>query len=268
MGYSIRRSNRKPPPSRRVTAKRPQPIKIRNLPDKSGLTKVKKMMILHASRGRPGYGIEAAIKLSRSMKSDVPFTYYFSLDGDDPRLEEYRDNIAKLDFVTKTFINDNRGCVDATNHAAESHQNEDLIFNYGDDVGIHLGWDLFVLDFIQKHVPVSEYLIHFPNAAHNAKNCAIFQMMSGELYKRLGYIFYPEYISMSADVDLWDTCNRLGVVYNYCSPPNPHVFYHNHPALGGTIPWDDTYTRTNRPECYAAGGRVYDRRKIEGFPIK
>lgn len=235
----------------------------------TAFTKVKKIMFVQATRGRPGPGIEAALRITRNMRSNMPFSYYFSLDTDDPTLPEYRKNISHLPFVSDICVGNNKGCVDATNAGALRLSDEDLIVVSGDDMAIRqVGWDMYVLDFIERNISTDEYLVHFPDETANSKEIAIYQILSAPLYRKMGFIFYPEYISMYGDNDLWATCNRLGVIHNFRSPPNPLLFYHDHPGLGGAMEWDDTYKRTNDASCYRKGEEVFKRRELENFPIR
>jgi hypothetical protein len=81
------------------------------------------------------------------------------------------------------------------------------------------------------------------------------------LYRKLGFIFYPEYISMFADNDLYQTAVRLNCVYT-----GQIDFLHEHPCWGMTN-WDDTYHRTNRPQSYEVGQRVFSQRSANNFGV-
>ena len=225
-------------------------------------------MFLHASRGRPEISMKTARNITESMRSGVPFTYYLSLDLDDPTLPRYYEETTKSQLISDVVLGENQGCVQATNRGATKYTDEDLIINMADDIGVNVvGWDVYVLKFIEN-IPNAEYLVHMPNATPNSHDTAVYQFLSGPLYKKLGYIFYPEYISMYADNDLWATSTALGVRYDFTTPPNPQLFIHNHPTYFREIQWDDTYTRTNRPMCYKQGEEIYKRRKAERFPIR
>ena len=226
-------------------------------------TKVKNIMFVHATRGRPEQSTQAARRMIGDMQSGIPFKYYFSLDADDPCLEQYKTLIKQLGFVTDIIVDNNQGCVDATNRGASKYNGEDLVIVNADDIITKIaGWDLNVLDFIEKNVHTQEYLVHFPETK---KDCAIYQILSGALYRKLGYIFYPKYVSMYADNDLWATTTALGACYNYTAP-YPSLFHHDHPGENFDK-WDDTYKRTNRPICYEIGSKIYEERKRKKFPI-
>ena len=227
---------------------------------------VKKILIVHASRGRPIRGIQSAISFIHQMSTEIPFTYVFSLDTDDPKLLEYQKNIGELPFSSKVVIRNNNGSVQATNYGAEFLTDEDLIFVNGDDLGTSnsFGWDEKLLKFIST-IDTDSFLIHLPSGIPNSNECAIIQCMSAGLYKKMGTIFYPEYISMFADNDVFMTAKAMGAVRTYTG--EPLNFTHDHPSFGRGE-WDDTYTRTNRKEAWEIGHRIFCRRQEENFGVK
>ncbi len=86
-------------------------------------------------------------------------------------------------------------------------------------------------------------------------------MVSRPRYERLGYLFYPEYLSMYADNDMYEHAERDGVIINA-----RHLqFEHRHPFFNQSIPMDETYKHTNRPEAYEVGKRIFERRMAGGF---
>lgn len=228
------------------------------------MARVDKVMFVHPSRGRPKIAIEAAYRMIAKMQSNVPFTYYLGLDSDDYSLPDYKDEIEKSGLPIHTVVGNNRGCVEATNRAARKFGGEDLLVANGDDLLILVdGWDVRIFDLV-KTIDRVDYLIHFPDLAENADRVALAQIMSGGLYKRLGNFFYPSYISMYADADLWETCNVIGAIYNFKSPPR--LFGHDHPFCGGSMKMDETYERTNSDYAYGVGEEVFEKRRSKCFP--
>jgi hypothetical protein len=226
--------------------------------------KINKLMIIHASRGRPVRGTVAAQRFIDNMTTKTPFTYYFSLDTDDETKDRYRPHVDRLGFVTETLVEDNKGCVDAVNKAAARLQDEDMLFVNGDDLGTPEGWDKLVLDFVET-IPTDTFLVHFDFYPPNSSNCAIIQCISAGLYRKMGTLFHPEYLSMWADNDLFMTAKAMGAVYKYTGPKIN--FIHEHPAYGFNIEWDDTYRRTASAERFAFGHALYCRRGEQNFGI-
>jgi len=221
-------------------------------------------MVIHASRGRPVRGPDKACCMIEAMTTKTPFTYYFSLDTDDPTLDSYRKQIASIDFVTDTIVADNRGCVQATNRAAERLQDENLMFVNTDDILFPDGWDKLLFDFIET-IPTDVFLVHVTEGIPNSGNCAIIQCLSAGLYRKMGTLFHPGYISMFADNDILGVARALGAVYSYVGP-TIH-FIHEHPSFGyGQM--DDTYRRTSSPAFFSYGERLFCARQAENFGVK
>jgi len=224
---------------------------------------VNKLFIIHATRGRPERAILAAQRMVGGMVAKTPFTYIFSVDFDDMTLVKYRDVLGALDFPYQIIVNDNEGCCQATNRAAELLTDEDLIFVNGDDLNTPVGWDKPLLDFVET-IPVNEFLVHLPAGIPNSGNSAILQCLSAALYRRMGFIFYPEYISMFGDTDLYQYALALHAVHTYQGPPIH--FIHEHPSFG-LAKWDGTYTRTNQPEKFNKGKRLIEERMANNFGL-
>ena len=71
------------------------------------------------------------------------------------------------------------------------------------------------------------------------------------------------YLGMYGDNDFTDLARRDGVVIDAMRLEFRHV----HPVYN-TAQWDDTYRHQQRPEAYAHGQKVYERRRLElGFPV-
>jgi len=219
----------------------------------------KKLIYLHASRGRPELALEAITSFIASMKSGIPFSYVLSLDEDDPKLPKYMELFKDKDFVKKIVVSANTSVVPATNKAAEYITDEDLIFNLSDDFQPTPFWDVLMLDFI-KEIPTEEYLVHIGDGHQFRMDCAIIQILSTALYRKLGFIFYPGYKSMYADNDLYHTARAMGVAYT-C---RKFYIYHSHPGFGDR-PWDDTYTREDSGMAF--GEEMFRKRSAENFGV-
>jgi len=207
--------------------------------------------LLHPSRGRP---LKADIAYQRwAYSSTGAVEHILSLDKSDPELENY------LGFKWQVvLINQNRSVVEATNVAAEKSAGEILVY-LSDDFDCPKDWDkLIEAEFANVKKPmllkVDDCLQPF-----NVGVCTI-PMMNRQLYELLKYFWHPEYLSMHVDVDLYETCKRLGVI-KYA----PHLkFPHNHYS-NGKAPRDETYTRSENN--WNQGLEVISRRRAKGFPV-
>jgi hypothetical protein len=219
---------------------------------------VKKLMIVHPSRGRPVKATAAIRQIIGTMTTDIPFTYYLSLDRDDPCLAKYKE-FAEFAKIEQLVIGDNPNeVVQATNRAAAMIEDEDLILCQTDDYFFGLGWDATLFEFIES-LNTDTFLIHCPDAP-NGKGISIPQILSAKLYRKLGYVFYPEYISMYADNDLYECARAMGVVETLLN----WQFDHRHPIYGYGSK-DDTHKRTGRPEAFKIGKQILNKRRKRKF---
>lgn len=222
------------------------------------LNLIEQLMIIHPSRGRPQKARNAMTQIISSMSTSIGFTYYLSLDDDDLTLNSYRNIFAVFPKIKLVVGNNPHEVVQATNRAAEKIQAEKVILCHTDDYFFGEGWDKTLFEFI-KTINTDIFLIHFPSV-RNAKNKAIPQVLSAGLYKKLGYVFYPKYVSMYADDDLYHAAKSLDAVYSLRDWPMEH----RNPVFGFGRR-DDTGKRTNRPEAFRVGRRVLKDRRTRNF---
>jgi hypothetical protein len=144
--------------------------------------------------------------------------------------------------------------VDGWNAAAATSTGRFLI-TVSDDYRPCEHWDTELL----KAIPDinGEYVMDVDNQ-DNSYPLLPFSFLTRAYYKRLGYLFYPEFFGMMADNDFTDVARRDRVVVDA-----RHLkFTHLHPHRG-TAPDDEVYRWQQRPEAWEAGNRVYHRRKAE-----
>jgi hypothetical protein len=223
---------------------------------------INKIMFVHPSRGRPEMAVEAIVNIISTMTSGVPYTYYLSLDRDDPKLPGYYsiiESAAHTNLITGLVVADNpHEVVQATNRAAALIDDEDVIICQTDDYQCQQGWDRQLMDFAANLPDV--YLIHCPNFDGTDHHLAWPQIISKALYKKLGYVLYPKYISMGADVDLYEVANKLNAAFLF----QPAPFEHKHPR-NGRRDFDETTIRTNLQWKYDVAREVMKKRREDGF---
>lgn len=155
-----------------------------------------------------------------------------------------------------------RNSVHGWNAAAEHSTGQILILN-ADDFFPPAHWGSLLLDKV-AHTPLGdEFAIHVstgnPDVAWDRKHMAL-GIISRALYQRWGYALYPGYESMYSDVDMFEHARQEDVII----PAYDLLFEHRHVAFGKS-PDDEVYRRQNRPEAYALGREVMERRRLERF---
>lgn len=196
-----------------------------------------------------------------------------------------------LQAGVRTVWNESRRCyVDSVNTAAKTATGQILIV-IADDQYPCDKWDEALLTAINRVHPECERF-GFPRIAvsvstgtpqEHERGIMVMPILSRERYNQLGYVFYPEYESMYADNDFCEHARQDGVVID----ARHLMFPHRHPlamnrsevaledAGSGNqvasrfcesiVVWDAAYSAQNRPEAYALGKKLLDRRRAVKF---
>lgn len=131
----------------------------------------------------------------------------------------------------------------------------DILVNLSDDqVFTRKGFD----KLISEHCGADTFL-HLPDGYVNER-LATMSIMGYDYYKRFGYIYHPDYVSLWCDNESMDEAIRLGC-YKYVAE---QIFIHEHPAWTGEKP-DEQLIKTQN--YYRQDERTYRKRKSLGFPL-
>lgn len=131
----------------------------------------------------------------------------------------------------------------------------DILVNLSDDqVFTVKGFD----KVIAEHCG-SDTFLHLPDGYVNER-LATMSIMGIDYYKRFGYIYHPDYVSLWCDNEQMDEAIRLGC-YKYV---DVQVFVHEHPAWTGEKP-DAQLEHTQK--FYRQDERTYRKRKALNFPL-
>ena len=209
--------------------------------------------LLHPSRSRP----EKAFKTAQEWANESglnEINYVISLDSDDPLLEYYK----HLYSTKGLIVNDNKSVVDATNKAA-AHSTGDILVYLSDDFKCFPDWGKVITERIgDTSKPVMLKIDDCLQDFH--VGVLTMPVMTRTLYNLLGYFWHPAYFSMHVDVDLYETCKRLGVIKYAKDIKFPHWHVSN-----GKAPDDETYRRS--AANWNQGLEVIKKRRALGFPV-
>jgi hypothetical protein len=211
--------------------------------------------LIHPSRGRPQKAKETHERWWDKWKGPLYYEHILSIDNDDPHKNKYVELFEGC--VDDIVTGDNKSVVDATNAAAKIARGDILVY-LSDDFDCPDHWDKLIDDEFRNNKPM---LLKVDDCLQPFKVgvCTI-PMMNRTLYDLLGYFWHPDYKSMHVDVDLYETCKKIGAI-KYA----PHLkFPHNHYS-NGKAPRDETYTRSEAN--WNQGLEVINRRRRQGFPI-
>lgn len=196
------------------------------------------------SRNRP-VKFFAALDNIRSMSASDNYEVIAKLDIDDKlftdrfkqRLEQYPEVIVKW--------GKSRNKVHAVNRDLEGMTGEILLCHSDDMVFIKNGFDEFVRG--QYSLYNFDGLLHLPDGFANERVCT-YSIMHVNYYKRFGYIYHPDYISLWCDNEQTEVAKALRK-YKYI---NEQWFQHEHPVLGHVF----------KDEMYMKDGKYYRQEEI------
>lgn len=163
-------------------------------------------------------------------------------------------------FLGRVVWNKGRHCsVDAFNAGAEVSRGSVMLLN-SDDFLAPVSWDAE----LRKVLPDlgSEYVVEVSTGGPaDQRRLMTFQIISSARYQKLGYAFYPEYLSTYVDDEFTEHARRDGIVID----ARHLCFRHEHPEFYGQG-WDETYEHTNSRQALELGRALLETRRAAGFP--
>lgn len=185
---------------------------------------MKKITIIHPSKGRPEMAMKTIANWMGKAKFPNDIQYILSIDTEDCALYWNALIKEKVDIDGLCKASDNKSAIEAINkvvHLAKS----DLFIVVSDDFDCFQDWDEYLLtrlidcnDFIVKtYDGEQDWLITLP-------------IMDRTYYNRFGYIYHPDYKHMFSDTEMTTVAHYLNKVIDLQS--NINVFTHNHYTTG------------------------------------
>lgn len=152
-----------------------------------------------------------------------------------------------------------RCSVDATNCAAAAASGKVLVV-ISDDIRPAHHWDK-ALRKVPQLWNGQECVVRVKTGGSaDARGLMAVQILNRERYDRIGYLFYPGYVSMYADDEYSRQAAEDGVVVD-----TDILMPHDHPSHGAA-PMDEVYARQNAPERYRWGAELFKARSAAGWP--
>ncbi len=212
---------------------------------------VKTFSIIHAS-ARPNGWRRSYENWMCNARFPEGIEYLLCVDTDGP----FKDSGSAELAGVKVVWNNLRHCTaDAYNAGAAESTGRILILN-SDDMFAPPDWDESLVAVVPDLN--AEFVLDVPTSANGLLTLQIF---SRARYEKLGYAFYPEYLSAYADNEFTEHAHRDAVVLNA-----RHVlFRHEHPGMYGPG-WDDVYEHENSAQAYELGRALLETRRAAGFP--
>ena len=211
--------------------------------------------LIHPSLGRAVQARKCYDHWMNTASGDHEYEWIVSLSKKDATLEQYYQTFADADAVLITTRSKNM--VEATNEIAKLCAGQ-IIILVSDDMWSCELWDSKILHKFE--------MINGPGILQVSDGITVTKLtipiMNREAYKKLGYIYHPDYISMYADDDLRKTALQHGMYYNGTDIMIEHRHYSVNKAK-----MDKTYASENSRTAWKIGEQVFFERAKNKFPI-
>jgi hypothetical protein len=211
--------------------------------------------LIHPSLGRPVQARKCYDHWMNTASGNHQYEWIVSLSKKDATLEQYFQTFTNSDAVLVT--NNSTNMVEATNEVAKLCAGQ-IIILVSDDMWSPELWDERIL---HKFEMIDGPGIIQVNDGITVKKLTI-PIMNREAYKKLGYVYHPDYISMFADDDLRATALAHGMYYN----ATDIMIEHKHFTVGKSK-YDKTYQSENSRTAWRIGEKIYFDRAKRKFPL-
>ena len=213
-----------------------------------------------ASRSRPKKFYECLDAVKLLSASDNYFVVA-KLDDDDTFIDEYKARLPDYPEVSVKW-GLSSGKIHAINRDLEDLPPCDIIIVLSDDMmAEYPAFDDEIRKAFEKYFPKFDGIVH-TNDGHCRDATMTLTIIGANLYRRLGYLYYPEYFSIFADNDLTEMC-RLMNKYVYV----PKVYFRHFHPIWRMAPWDEQYRQTESRENYAKDGATFRKRQAINFGL-
>lgn len=223
-----------------------------------------KISFIFPSKNRPHKCI-SGIENIRGLSVSDDYEIICAFDEDDPTTnnDHFKSQIQQQEKV-KSFYGISHSKIAACNREIHNiSPDTSIICLFSDDmVFLNYGFDKEIRKAFNEHFPCLDGIIHFPDG-HTGNRTMTLTLMGINLFKQLGYLYWPEYFSVYADNDLTEMCRLMGK-YKFV---DKNIFIHNHPIWGGGVQWDDQYRKWESQLYYKKDGETFKKRKESNFGL-
>lgn len=223
------------------------------------------LLVKFPTRSRPErlrYALDLLVKHA-ARPQDVH--YLFTLDKDDPALEQNRTVINQLipDHKTRTIhdTGTSTGKINAVNRdLPEFSLPWQTVVVASDDMHATPAWDQWIIEAMAKFYPDGDGCLWFADGFQ--KDICTIPCMGRAYFDRFGYIYNPAYQSVFVD----DEQTHVGVKLGKLTKIDHVLFRHDHPAWNSSLKPDALYQRNEAPAVWKHDETIYRARHAAGFP--
>jgi hypothetical protein len=246
-----------------------------------------RFLIKWPTRSRPAQFVRNLRDWILKLSGRHHVLFLVNQDTDDPkRFEVYRALVAEYgcrifppyirarDYATVEFIEGSpRTKIQAVNWGLEGRV-FDIILNAADDMWpLVAGYDDVIARAMDEHFPGLDGALNFWDGDTRRRDyhlCTL-SIMGRRLFDFFGYIYNPEYVSLYADQEFTEVCEKIGRMIDVPGYRRGEhcLIQHRHPITlpGGARNYDPLMKRNEHPALYARDEATYKRRKARNFDL-
>ena len=223
------------------------------------------LLVKFPTRSRPDRFRHALELLVKHAVRPKDVHYLFTLDKDDPEIEQNRAVINELIPDRKARTIHDTGTSTGKIHAVNRDLPEfplpwQTVIVASDDMHATPAWDGWVLSAMDKFYPDGDGCLWFGDGFQ--KDICTIPCMGRSYYDRFGYIYNPAYQSVFVD----DEQTHVGVKLGRLTKIDHVLFLHDHPAWNNDLKPDALYQRNEAPAVWKHDETIYRARHAAGFP--
>jgi len=221
-----------------------------------------KVLLKYPSRERPDKFKENIERWETYLSDSNEFHWLFSVDNDDPTLDQYQEIIRNTTKNPYHFhINAPTGKIGACNanvNEVLKTQKYDMIWLVSDDMSPEINnFDKIIEDEMTRHYPDFDGAVHINDGLQGIRLCT-FSCMGVKYYHRFNYLYHPDYKSCFCDDEFtqiaWAQRRMIWI---------PEVLV-RHEWVGLTTK-DELHQKNHK--IMHEDQPIYQKRAASGFPI-
>ena len=220
------------------------------------------LLIKIPTRGRPEQFFARLDKYEALLSHEYPCTFLITCDEDDASMncDSVKERLKAYKNVVIGF-SQNKTKVEAYNKDIDKFENWfDILLLASDDMEpLVNGYDKIIVKAMQKNFPNFDGVLNF-NDGQLGTILNTMPVIGKTFYKRFGYAYCPEYISLFCDQELTEVSQRLGKEAFI----DRVIIEHKHPCYGKGK-WDSLYERNQQFKI--RDENLFHQRKARKFGI-
>ncbi len=222
-----------------------------------------RLLIKIPTRSRPQQFFEYLDLYYQKLSGKIPYHFLITCDDDDESMNN-PETIEKLKtYPNLTFrFSQNISKVDAYNKDINQFVEEyNIILITSDDMlPVIDNYDLVIAYCMLKNFPDYDGMLHFRDGNHYSLKFSTYPIIGKKFYLRLGYAYYPGYVSFFCDNEITEIAQQMKKIKEY----DTIILRHMYPISLKEHQLDSLYQR-NRAFAYRDKELFEERKQFNFF---